>query len=31
MTMNLPSTLRLREVAPRDGFQSLRDFIPTEH
>lgn len=29
--MDLPSKVKLREVAPRDGFQSLQDFIPTEH
>lgn len=28
--MELSSEVKLREVAPRDGFQSLRDFIPTE-
>ena len=28
--MNLPSKVKLREVAPRDGFQSLRDFLPTK-
>jgi hydroxymethylglutaryl-CoA lyase len=28
--MNLPLKVTLREVGPRDGFQSLRDFIPTE-
>lgn len=28
--MALPDRVRIREVAPRDGFQSLRDFIPTE-
>jgi hydroxymethylglutaryl-CoA lyase len=27
--MNLPSRITLREVGPRDGFQSLKDFIPT--
>jgi hydroxymethylglutaryl-CoA lyase len=27
--MNLPSRVYLREVAPRDGFQSLPHFIPT--
>lgn len=29
--MDLPSKVKLREVAPRDGFQSLKDFLPTEH
>lgn len=28
--MNLPEKVRLREVATRDGFQSLRNFVPTE-
>ena len=28
--MELSSEVKLREVAPRDGFQSFRDFIPTE-
>ena len=28
--MSFPARVRIREVAPRDGFQSLRDFIPTE-
>ncbi|UCF83992.1 MAG: hydroxymethylglutaryl-CoA lyase [Desulfobacteraceae bacterium] len=28
--MHLPSKVKLREVAPRDGFQSLKDFLPTE-
>ncbi|MBW2411093.1 MAG: hydroxymethylglutaryl-CoA lyase, partial [Deltaproteobacteria bacterium] len=28
--MNLPPEVTLREVAPRDGFQSLRDFLPTD-
>lgn len=28
--MDLPSKVKLREVAPRDGFQSLQDFISTE-
>ena len=28
--MDLPSKVKLREVAPRDGFQSLKDFLPTE-
>jgi hydroxymethylglutaryl-CoA lyase len=28
--MDLPSKVKLREVAPRDGFQSLNDFLPTE-
>lgn len=28
--MDLPSKVTLREVAPRDGFQSLKDFLPTE-
>jgi hydroxymethylglutaryl-CoA lyase len=27
--MNLPKRVRIREVAPRDGFQSWPDFIPT--
>ncbi len=27
--MNLPARVKLREVAPRDGFQSLATFIPT--
>lgn len=29
--MDLPSKVKLREVAPRDGFQSLQNFISTEH
>jgi hydroxymethylglutaryl-CoA lyase len=28
--MDFSSKVKLREVGPRDGFQSLRDFIPTE-
>lgn len=28
--MDLPSKVKLREVAPRDGFQSLKKFLPTE-
>jgi len=28
--MNLPKKVTLREVAPRDGFQSLNQFVPTE-
>ena len=28
--MDTPSEVRLREVSPRDGFQSWPDFIPTE-
>jgi hydroxymethylglutaryl-CoA lyase len=28
--MHVPSHVKIREVAPRDGFQSLRDFIPTD-
>ena len=28
--MNLPSEVKIREVAPRDGFQSWPDFVPTE-
>ncbi|MBU0544798.1 MAG: hydroxymethylglutaryl-CoA lyase [Proteobacteria bacterium] len=28
--MDVTSKVKLREVSPRDGFQSLRDFIPTE-
>jgi hydroxymethylglutaryl-CoA lyase len=28
--MNLPSEVHLREVAPRDGFQSLKKFLPTD-
>jgi hydroxymethylglutaryl-CoA lyase len=28
--MDLPSKVTLREVAPRDGFQSLKGFLPTE-
>ena len=27
--MNLPSAVTLREVAPRDGFQSLKKILPT--
>jgi hydroxymethylglutaryl-CoA lyase len=27
--MDLTATVKLREVSPRDGFQSIRDFIPT--
>ena len=28
--MSFPARVKIREVAPRDGFQSLRDFISTE-
>jgi len=28
--MELPSKVKIREVAPRDGFQSLKVFLPTE-
>jgi len=28
--MGLPSKVKIREVAPRDGFQSLKVFLPTE-
>ncbi len=28
--MDITSKVNIREVSPRDGFQSLRDFIPTE-
>ena len=28
--MKFPTEVRLREVAPRDGFQSLERFVPTE-
>lgn len=28
--MPLPSKVKIREVAPRDGFQSWPDFVPTE-
>lgn len=28
--MDLPAKVKLREVAPRDGFQSLKKFLPTE-
>ena len=28
--MNLPTQVKLREVSPRDGFQSLKDFLPTD-
>jgi hydroxymethylglutaryl-CoA lyase len=28
--MNLPSAVTLREVAPRDGFQSLKQYLPTD-
>jgi len=28
--MALPSKVKLREVAPRDGFQSWPDFVPTD-
>jgi hydroxymethylglutaryl-CoA lyase len=28
--MHIPSRVRIREVAPRDGFQSLRGYIPTD-
>ena len=27
---NLPKTALIREVCPRDGFQSVKEFIPTE-
>jgi len=27
--MNLPSKVKIREVAPRDGFQSWPEFVPT--
>ncbi len=29
--MELPNQVKIREVAPRDGFQSWPDFVPTEH
>jgi len=29
--MNLPETIRIVETGPRDGFQSVRQWIPTEH
>lgn len=29
--MNLPSKVKIREVGPRDGFQSWPDFVPTEN
>jgi hydroxymethylglutaryl-CoA lyase len=28
--MTLPSRVKIREVAPRDGFQSWPDFVPTD-
>ena len=28
--MNLPKTVEITEVGPRDGFQNLKDWIPTE-
>jgi hypothetical protein len=28
--MELPPKVKIREVAPRDGFQSLKVFLPTE-
>lgn len=28
--MDFPSQVKIREVGPRDGFQSINDFIPTE-
>ena len=28
--MSLPDRIRIREVAPRDGFQTWPDFIPTD-
>lgn len=28
--MKLPSKVKIREVGPRDGFQSLKNFLPTE-
>jgi len=28
--MDLPSEVRIREVGPRDGFQSWPDFVPTD-
>lgn len=30
MTTNYPARIHLREVGPRDGFQNISDFIPTE-
>ena len=29
--MELPKQVKIREVAPRDGFQSWPDFVPTEY
>ncbi len=29
--MNLPVQAMLREVGPRDGFQSINNFVPTDH
>lgn len=29
--MNIPETIRIVEVGPRDGFQSVKQWIPTEH
>ncbi|MCF8026189.1 MAG: hydroxymethylglutaryl-CoA lyase [Desulfobacteraceae bacterium] len=29
--MKLPKQVKIREVAPRDGFQSWPDFVPTEY
>jgi hydroxymethylglutaryl-CoA lyase len=31
IVMKLPDRIRIREVAPRDGFQSVSRFISTEH
>ena len=29
-SVHLPSSAVIREVCPRDGFQSVKEFIPTE-
>lgn len=30
-SFNLPQKIEIMEVCPRDGFQSVKEFIPTEH
>ncbi len=30
MDMKIPQSVTIREVCPRDGFQSVKEFIPTE-
>ena len=30
MNFSLPERIEIMEVCPRDGFQSVKEFIPTE-